>query len=169
MPAVAQDPAAGGQLEQSISLSDDEKRDFASQALVEMELAHKQVTKLLEGAERLKEDERAQVVECLSAWNSKIWTLREVSLLAADSMEEAIITSRGSVANTEFRKVAAALSKVRQFLAEAQACTGDADAAPGVTSVDVVSAALSEADETELTDDGNVDVGTDLPNTSPFQ
>ena len=37
----------------------------------------------------------------------------------------------------EFRKIAVALQKTREFAAEGEACVGDAGTSPGITSVDV--------------------------------
>jgi hypothetical protein len=63
-----------------------------------------------------------------------------------------------------------ALSKVRQFMAEADACVGDSDTTPGVTDVTYTNDALTDSTgDTDVFDDSNIDIGTDPPNTSPFE
>ena len=164
-PVHAQETGVGGQLEQSSSTTPKEKKDFSTAALAEMQAAAKSVSKLLEQAEKEKDIVK---IQCLTKKKAGIQALVEVSESSALSMEQALAEGDSQRADHEFRKVAVALSKVRQFLAEADACVGDAGAAPGVTEVDVTAEGLTDSEDTEPIYDGVIDVDVDPPDTSPY-
>jgi len=164
--ALAQDDGASGQLEQGSSTSDREKLEFAESSVSEMNDAVKSVSKKLETAERESDDLK---IQCLSKKLSGIRALSEVSADAKSSMEKALSSGDTSLAEHEFRKIAVALSKVRQFQAEAEACVGDSDTTPGVTDVNVSIDGLTEGTETDLMDPGDIDIGSEPPDQSPFQ
>ncbi|MFT4979146.1 MAG: hypothetical protein ACI8S6_005056 [Myxococcota bacterium] len=84
-------------------------------------------------------------------------------------MQEALASSSPERAEHEFRKIAVALSKSRQFLAEAEACAGQGDVVAGTTDVEVLNTqGITDADETSSTD-VDVVVGTDPPSSSQFE
>jgi hypothetical protein len=121
--ARAQDGGGtSGQLEQGSATTDKEKQDFATQAIAEMQNAVKSVGRKLEAAEKEGDDLK---IQCLSKKLSGIRALSEVSEDAQVAMERAINSGDSRLADHEFRKIAVALSKVRQFMAEADACVGD--------------------------------------------
>ena len=63
--------------------------------------------------------------------------LYEVSQAAEEALESALRAGDNDRAEHEFRKITVALTKVRQFVAEAEACVGENDTAPGVVNLDV--------------------------------
>ena len=85
------------------------------------------------------------------------------------SMQDALASGDAERADHEFRKIGVALTKARQFKAEADACSGGDGVTPGVTEVEVTNEGLSESDDTEQIDDGNTGVGDEPPGTSPFE
>jgi hypothetical protein len=155
------------QLEQSSETSPAEKQDFVSNANKEMEAAVKKLTKAMSDAERERE---AVQLNCLSKKLSSARTLSEVAESASEAMNAAINENNLDKAEHEFRKIAVALQKTREFAAEGEACLGDAGSAPGVTSVDVSQGNLDDEDDTEPIDDGSTGLlGVDPPDTSPFE
>lgn len=166
-PALAQESGGSGMLEQSGSTSDREKVEFSQAALTEMESAATVVSDLLESAEREKDTVK---VNCLTKKLSGIRALSEVSAGAKEDMERALSSGDTARAEMEFRKVAVALSKVRQFLAEAEACVGDADSTPGVTDLNVNVDGLTDDGETSPLDEGESPGDyPDAPDVSQFQ
>lgn len=163
---IAQDELRS-QLEQSSATNPTEKRDFAADANREMEAAVKKLTKAMSDAERERE---AVKLNCLNKKLSSARTLSEVAETASAAMNAAIGENNLDKAEHEFRKIAVALQKTREFAAEGEACLGDAGSAPGVTSVDVSKGDLDDDDDTEPLDDGSTGLlGIDPPDTSPFE
>ncbi len=165
--AMAQDVGATGNLEQSTSTSPSEMVSFANEAVSEMGDAAQDVQKMLAAAE--KESDVYQV-QCLNKKLSAIAALAQVSESAKASMQDALAAGETERAEQEFRKLAVAQGKVRQFRAEAEACTRDDGTAPGDVSVDVSNEALADSSgDTESIDDGNFGIGDEPPSTSPFE
>ena len=165
--AFAQDDGIRAQLEQSGSTTTDEKREFAVSAQAEMDRAVKQLAESMEDAEK---DREAVRLNCLSKKLSSARTLSQVANAAKEDMDAAIAENQMDRAEHEFRKIAVALQKTREFAAEGEACVGDAGTSPGITSVDVSQGNLDDADDTEPLDDGSTGLlGVDPPDTSPFQ
>lgn len=164
--AAAQDQLRS-QLEQSSTTSSAEKREFAGDANKEMEAAVKKLAKAMSEAERERE---AVQLNCLNKKLSSARTLSEVAESANAAMNAAIGENNLDKAEHEFRKIAVALQKTREFAAEGEACLGDAGSVPGVTSVDVSKGDLDDEDDTEPIDDGSTGLlGVDPPDTSPFE
>lgn len=166
-PALSQDDGIRAQLEQSGSTTTDEKREFATDAQQEMDRAVKKLAGSMEDAEKEREAVR---LNCLSKKLSSARTLSEVANSAQEAMDAAIAQNDLDKAEHEFRKIAVALQKTREFAAEGEACVGDAGTSPGITSVDVSQGNLDDVDDTEPLDDGSTGLlGIDPPDTSPFQ
>ncbi len=165
-PAAVAQEAGSGTLEQGSTVTDKEKIEFVSAAIEEMSATVKAVSKQLEDAEKEGDDLK---IKCLSKKLAAIQALSDVSGNAQDAMEKAIEDGESAGAQHEFRKVAVALSKVRQFKAEADACVSDSSSTPGVTNVNVSVDGLTSGNDTELMGDSDFDVGSIPPNTSPFQ
>jgi hypothetical protein len=90
----------------------------------------------------LKDAENAKVknveqIECLTRKLTPLRALLEVSRQASNAMKQSLASNDGVHADQEFRKVAVALTKSREFLAEAQACAGDAGVERGETTATV--------------------------------
>jgi saccharopine dehydrogenase-like NADP-dependent oxidoreductase len=165
--ALSQPEGIRAQLEQSTATSSSEKREFATDANKEMEAAVKKLSKAMADAEREREAVR---LNCLSKKLSSARTLSEVAESASQAMNVAIDGNDLDKAEHEFRKIAVALQKTREFAAEGEACLGDAGSSPGVTSVVVSQGDLDAEDDTEPIDDGSLGLlGVDPPETSPFQ
>ncbi len=155
------------QLEQSSETSPAEKQEFVTDANKEMEAAVKKLTKAMSDAERERE---AVQLNCLNKKLSSARTLSEVAESASAAMNAAIDENNLAKAEHEFRKIAVALQKTREFAAEGEACLGDAGSAPGITSVEVSTGNLDDEDDTEPLDDGSTGLlGVDPPDTSPFE
>ncbi len=142
----------------------EEKAAFADGALGEMRGASKEVARMLEAAEREKNPIR---IQCLSKKLATIRALVEVSETSATTMKQAFATGDTVVADHEYRKIAIALVKVRQFRAEAETCGGSSGQA-GSTSVSLVDAGVAYTEGEDLIEAGD-DTIPDPPPVSQFQ
>jgi hypothetical protein len=131
-----------------------------------MQDGERKMSKSLEQAEKEKDPIK---IQCVTKKLSSTRALLEVSLSAQARMKEAIDAGANERGDHEFRKIAVALSKERQFLAEAESCMGDGGEDAGQTLVEVVGASEDSIDVTEPLDGLGDDVGRDPPNTSPFE
>lgn len=166
MAAGAQETSAAGQIEQSSQTSPEEKIRFTDMALEEMRESVREVGKAMENAERSKV---MAAIQCLSRKLTTMRALLEVSETSAVTLKQALADGEYETAEHEYRKIAIALSKVRQFRAEAQTCTGGGTAQPGTTSVEVIESAISTEDETEGLEFDEEAFGNQPPDTSQFQ
>ena len=119
--ASAATPGASGAVEQAPTMSPKEKVEFARSALEEMSGAVKTVEKLLEQAQK---DKQQEVVECLSKKLTPMRTLVDITKDSSNTMQAALAANDSVHADGEFRKIAVALSKAREFLQEALTCGG---------------------------------------------
>ncbi|MBN1335320.1 MAG: hypothetical protein JXB39_05120 [Deltaproteobacteria bacterium] len=144
LPLVFPDPvdAQGSALAQTAQTSQ-EKVEFAGKAIGEMRSLSKEVARMLESAQRAKDNAR---IQCLSKKLTTMRALLEVSETSASTMKQAFATGDTVVADHEHRKIAIALSKVRQLRAEAEACGGTSEQ-KGTTSVSLVDASVAYSDE----------------------
>jgi hypothetical protein len=163
--ARAQDPEAAGQLEAAATTSPKQKIDFANAAIQEMAGAQKAVRKMLEQAEKEGESANAKV-QCLNNKLASIRALEEVSNGANGSMQEALGSNNNELADFHFRKIAVSITKVRQFLAEAEACMGRTGQTGGTESVDVSGDLLSENVDDYFDDTDDI---PPAPPISPFE
>jgi hypothetical protein len=161
----AQETEASGQLEAAATTSPKEKMDFASSALAEMAGGEKTVRKLLEQAQK-EGDSAASKVQCLNNKLASIRSLQEVSAGANSAMQESLAANQNEMADFHFRKIAVAITKVRQFVAEAEACMGQNGTTGGTESIDISGDTLAEN-----MDDYFYDVEDDVPapDATPFQ
>ncbi len=164
----AADDGIRGELEQAAETTPEEKVRFVERVLEEMKGAVRETGKLLESAEKSKDVVRMQ---CLNQKLTSIRALLAVSEQATGAMQNALVAAEGEKADHEFRKIAVALSKVRQFNAEADACLGAVGTQPGAIEIEVEEGEVlaGDADDTEPMEDGNTDIGIDPPGTSPFE
>lgn len=143
-----------------------EKISFANDALDEMSAALDQVTQLLEDSvDRVDEDQ----LQCIQMKQTSITALLDVSGKANERMQAALSDNLTERANIEFRKIAVALSKTRQFLSEAEVCASRGNVVAGTTDVEVLNTqGVTFADETDspIVD---VTVGVDPPSSSQFE
>ena len=167
-PAQAADEGIRGELEQAAETTPDEKVRFVERVVDEMQTAVRDAGKLLESAEKEKDVVRMQ---CLNQKLTSIRALLAVSEQASSAMQNALVASEGERADHEFRKIAVALSKVRQFNAEAESCLGAVGTQPGAIEIEVDEGKVlaGDADDTEPLESGNTDIGIDPPGTSPFE
>jgi len=165
-PVLSQDAGVSGGLEQTSATSPKDKEAFVNSALTEIKGIAKSISKALEDAEREQDLVRSN---CLTKKQASVSTLVEVAEQAQAQMNDYLSQGDTDKADFEFRKVAVALSKARQFSAEADACLGESGMQPGVTDVQVTVEGLADGDDLAPIDDGNDDIGVDPPETSPFQ
>jgi hypothetical protein len=155
--ARAYDDDANGQAYTPNSTNPKQKLDFAKQASTEIDDALVQVGKLKEIAEK---DGDPDKIQCVRNKEASIRALVDVSKRANTALKSALQSNESELAEHEFRKVAVAVSKTRQFLAEAKACVGGGGSVAGNTDVEVTGGGL--LDDGELSD-GGLDVIEDLP------
>lgn len=158
-PAWADTPGVSGTLEQSSSTSPKEKVEFAGSAIKEIEGAVGTVQKLLEQAEK---DKNTEQIECLQRKLTPLKALLEVSKTSSNALQQSLAANDAVHADLEYRKIAVALSKARDFLAEAQACVGESGARRGDAVVSVDDAGVGE--EIPLAPD---ETGGEDPKPSP--
>jgi hypothetical protein len=139
---------------------------YVRSALEEMMSGLKSVSRLSDAARREGDDE---MLRCVQVKLSNVRALMMVSERANGAMKEAQARSSTERAEHEFRKIVVSLAKVRQFVAEAEACMGDVGTTPGTSEVQVDAAGLEGADEMEPMDDYFTVLGVDPPPTSPFE
>jgi hypothetical protein len=161
-PAFADTPGIAGELEQSTTTSPKEKVEFADAAVSEIDAAVKTVEKLLDQAQK---DKNVEHIECLTRKLTPMRALHEVSQQSSNTMRLALAGNDAAHADQEFRKVAVALTKAREFLAEAQACVGDTGAQHGESSATVTDNTDSLVDESSV--EGALDLGELTPEASP--
>lgn len=157
--------AQDDQVEAASSTSPKEKLDFAADAIVEMNDGIKTVEKLQEQVTREGDEE---LIQCVRIKMASIKALTDVSERANESMTDALADGNDERAEHEFRKIAIALSKVRQFVAEAEACVGQGGAVDGDTEVTVDAQGIAEGDDTEG-DDTDGFIEPDPPSASQFE
>lgn len=158
-PALADTPGIAGSLEQSSSTTAKEKVEFATGAVKEIDAAVATVQKLLDQATK---DKNTEQVECLQRKLTPLRALAEVSKASANTLQQFIASNDAVHADLEYRKIAVALSKARDFLAEAQACVGETGARRGDAVVSVDDAGVGE--ELPLAPD---EIATVIPDPSP--
>lgn len=164
--AVAQDPGATGvtgELERLASTSPQEKLQYSADALEEMRNGVKTVTKLVETARR---EGNVEELQCLNGRLTAMRALLQVSEAADVTMQESLAANSAERADHEFRKVAVALAKSRQLLAEADRCTTLDETVNGDTTVRVEGPLEGDDSGTSPFDD--LDIGFDPPEASPF-
>jgi DNA-binding phage protein len=162
--ASAQEPTGvSSEVERTASTSPQEKISYAESSNNEIREAEKTISRLLEQA---RKDGDAEAIECLINKLTSVRALLQVSESAEVSMRDAIAAGEDEKANHEFRKIAVAVSKTRQLMAEAQRCAANEDLAPGETYVDWE----SRLDGGTTFDDNadTIDIDVDVPPISPF-
>lgn len=164
-PAFAQEPGVTGELERTATASPKEKIEYVERSLGEKRAAVKAVQKLLDDARRQGNAER---VECLNERAPQLGALAQVTEMAQTSMKQALDSGQNERADHELRKVAVAVTKTRQLLLEAQACSDDAGLASGETRVSVSGGRGGEPDETDPLRIDVMEHGFDPPQQSPF-
>lgn len=163
--AIAQEPTGvSSEVERTASTSPQEKIAYAEASNTEIREAEKQISRLLEQA---RKDGDAEAIECLINKLTSVRALLQVSESAEVSMRDAIAAGEEEKANHEFRKIAVAVSKTRQLLAEAQRCAADQDLESGTTLVDWESGLDGITDPGTTLDTVTIDVT--IPDASAFQ
>lgn len=158
-PALADTPGVAGTLEQSSAATPKEKVEFAASAVKEIDAAVATTQKLLDQATK---DKNTEQVECLQRKLTPLRALSEVSKASSNTLTQLLANNDSVHADLEYRKIAVALSKARDFLAEAQACVGETGARRGDAVVSVDDAGVG--DELPLAPD---ELATITPDPSP--
>jgi len=165
-PAFGQGVSRTSQVQVARSANPAEMAQYVRAALEEMMNGLKSVSRLSEAARREGDDE---MLRCVQVKLSNVRALLMVSERANGAMKEAQARASNERAEHEFRKIVVSLAKVRQFVAEAEACMGDVGTTPGTSEVQVDAAGLEGTDEMEPMDDYFTVLGVDPPPTSPFE
>lgn len=158
VPAWAQSPGVSGSLEQASATTPEEKQAFASGAVTEIDEAVKAVEKLKEQAEK---DKQTEVVECLVKKLTPLRALGEIARGSKQSLDGYLAARDNAHADLEYRKIAVAVAKARELLAEAQACAWESGVRRGEA---VVSIEDEEPDDVPLVDIPDVQPPVFTPN-----
>ena len=161
----AQETSIPNQLEDSNQSSPKEMLDFATAAISEIQEIAQTVSTLMKDAEKSGDSER---IDCVRDRQAQIRALQQVSERSESSMQEALASGSTDRAGHELRKVAVALSKVRQLLAESEGCGGQIGVSSGEFDIDVSHSGLTDSDDTEGQDVDDLD-SIEPPDTSPFE
>ena len=163
-PTWAQDYGSNGGLPDPEGMTAKERNDATSGAIREMQGMLSQIVTLLTKAQQEGDPDH---IQCVKDKQASSRAMVDVSVMAESAMQEALSGDSPARALTEYRKVSVALTKVRQFLAEAQSCVGE-EVEGG--QVDVESTGDdAETDEVAVTLMSDEDWETDPPNTTPFE
>lgn len=166
--AYAQDGEVGvvGDLERTASTTPEEKMDYASAANTEVDEVVKSITKLVEAARR---DSDVEQLQCLNNKLTAVRALRGVSESAEDAMQKRLEAGDLERADHEFRKIAVALAKARQLMAEAERCTDSGALRDGSTTLVVEGGEVGSDEDTKSPEfPVEYDVSFDPPDASPF-
>ena len=140
--------------------------DYSRSANAEIAGAIKATEKALETANRGGD---AGDIDCVKKRLSSIQALQGVAQRATDELTGQLAVA-GPKANHYLDRVAIALSRVRQYASEAQACAGGQDAVEGSTDIQVSADAIAEGDDTAPMLGSDALVGeVNPPQGSPFQ
>ena len=154
-------PELNVQLEQSPGNTPDDKVQFALAALNEIVAAVRTTEGLLEKAQKEK-DKNTEEIECLQRKLTPMKGMQDVSAVSASSLQSYAAAKDPVHTDQEYRKIAVALAKTRDFLAEAQACVGEAGARESDNNVTMDDGGLGA--DTPLDEDVPVDVVQASPN-----
>lgn len=163
--AVAQDEGVTGGLERTATTTPEQKLQYSADGAEEIAGSVKTVQKLVDDAERGGDPEQ---VECLTSRLSQLRRLSDVVNRAGYDMKSALETGETERANFEFRKIGVALSRSRQLVLQAEACTEDSGLMNGETVVRVEGDVESDQGETDPLKEEVLDQGYDPPQESPF-
>lgn len=161
----ADDRGVVGDLERTASATPQEKLQYAADANNEQRAAVAQVEKLADDARREGETER---VDCVTARLTEIRALAQVTEASQVAMNGFLASGQRERSEHEMRKIAVALGKTRQLVAEAQGCFDDGTTAAGDTTVRVEGGLTGDVDETAPIPLDVLDQGFDPPQQSPF-
>ena len=154
----AQDTGVSGSIERLSTSTPAEKQKYAAEALDEMRAS-------LTRMQRIEETSPECVTERLPLLSSLV----AVSEIAQTNMSRWITEGNQSRADSEFRKIAIALSTARTLLAEAERCnSGDVSSGDGPIIEFRYDGIGGTGDETYQEDEFEFDVGQDPPQSSPF-
>jgi len=161
----AQEPV-DDQLVSAAETTSSEKMEFVQRGVSEVQQAQADAEGLLSDAMKDESEERTQ---CVQNKLAAIRALYVVTQRASSTMGAALGAQDTDRAEHQFRQVVVALSKVRQFMAEAEACVGQAGITQGRTQIEVAEQGISSSDDTEVGPDVDGLIGQDPPNSSPFE
>jgi methyl-accepting chemotaxis protein len=112
--------------------------------------------------EQAQKDKQAEVVECLTKKLTPMRALVDITRASSNTMQTYLAANDGIHADGEFRKIAVALSKVREFLQDALTCGGSTG---GKTAASVASINQTVDD---LADGAEIDQGINPIDDAPI-
>jgi hypothetical protein len=151
--ALAATPGVNAELESASTTSPKEKTEFGRSAVDEIGGKVRTVEKLMEQAQK---DKNVEHIDCLQRKLTPMRALLEVSKQSNVSMQSALSSAQVPKAEQEFRKIAVALTRSRDFAAEAQGCVGDSGVARGEPSYTVTESteALAQTPDADIEMEG---------------
>ena len=132
-PARAQD-SLRAVARDAVTMTPRQQVSFAEETLVELDAALEQLQELLAEATAREDTEQ---IQCVKLKQVAVRALRDVSARADSAMRGALASGAEDRAAHELRKIAVARTKVRQLVAEAQACMGQPATLASTLDVDV--------------------------------
>lgn len=138
-PAIAV-PSEGvsSDLDRTATTTPEQKLEYASTSVTEIEDAVKTIERLLQQTTE-KKDADADSVQCLKNRLTSVRALAQVAASSKTALSTAVNEANEEVANHEYRKIAVVLGKTRVLLAEANQCATGSDVESGTTLVDWIS------------------------------
>lgn len=165
IPAALQAQTSSASLKEVSQISVSEKTRLAQVYLANMDVVVKEVTKMLEDAEKGKDDVR---VACLEKKLTTMKIMQQISQDSFKNMTESATSGKDAMVDTAFRQVSVMHAKILQYRAEADACVGDKSRQAGTTAVQLVESGLLGEESTvePMTDEAGID---QPPPASPYQ
>lgn len=154
----AAEPGVKGSIERLSSSTPQEKLAYAADALDEMR-----------AAERAMERIESASPDCVKQRLPLLRSLIEVSSIAETNMGRWISQGNTVRADSEFRKIAIALTQSRTLQAEAERCSSGESSAVGDEHMEYTYDGVTYGDETQAVEQFLFDVSIDsVPQSSPF-
>ena len=145
----------------------------AERALAEMEDYR---TRLAEMQKELEKNQNTELgVECVQGNLQRVETLVTVAKRALGDLKTTLYSDdfqgeqKKAKSDFEYRKIVTARAKAKELYAEADICVGGDGADQDQAEVTVTSGEITESEQPSSMAEGMEVVGTDPPNTSPFE
>ena len=164
----AQEADAMSDLERISKSSPGEMAEFAQASVDEIAEGVKSISKMLEEA---RSRSNVEALQCLTNRLTSIRALEQVSKLAQKTLQGVLDSGNSERAHHEIRKMAVALNKARQLLAESERCADQDTLASGDSVVRWEGGirGTPEREDTQTVTYNDMDIGVDPPKQSPFQ
>ena len=166
--AHSAEPGAGtaSEIERTIEMSPQERIEYAESAIEELEGYEALLDDMLAKARGSNDD---AAIEFLVPRVTAMKALNRVAKAAYPKLTDAVEDENPDMIEHEFRKIAVAISRARQLLAEAQRQGADQELESGNTSLEWQDQFVSDAAQDGGMGESPPDFSLDLPQNSAFE